>query len=125
MGILKSLFLLSGVPVRPTTTRERSRQYQRRANALAEEQNSLMEQQLAMQEQELAERLAQNERVQQRLNRVSNNKQTTSKNKKTTSKTSGGLEKLERLADLHSKGVLTDEEFESQKQIILKRLTTE
>ena len=118
MGILKSLFLLSGVPVRPTTTRERSRQYQRRANALAKEQNSLMEQQLAMQEQELAERLAQNERVQQRLNRVSNNNQT-------TSKTSGGLEKLERLADLHSKGVLTDEEFESQKQIILKRLTTE
>jgi hypothetical protein len=38
MGILKILGIASGIPMRPTTGRERSRRYQREANDLLEEQ---------------------------------------------------------------------------------------
>ena len=37
MGLIKGFFFLSGAPIRPTTTRERSRRYQRRTNELLED----------------------------------------------------------------------------------------
>ena len=38
MGLFKIIGLFSGLPIRPTTGRERARKYQRQANNLSEEQ---------------------------------------------------------------------------------------
>jgi len=37
VGLIKGFFFLSGMPVRPSTTRERSRKYQRQTNAWLEQ----------------------------------------------------------------------------------------
>ncbi len=55
MGLIKSLALLSGIPVRPTTSRERARKYQRQANALLAQQNRLLAEQTEMAERQIRE----------------------------------------------------------------------
>jgi hypothetical protein len=118
MGILKFTALMMGVPVRPTTTRERARKYQREANRLASQQNALLEQQLEQQ-------IASQEDAARRLQRLSELARSESDlSSKSVPEGPGtqsfsGLEKLAKLAELRDSGVLTDEEFERQKQIVL------
>lgn len=111
MGLFKGMLFLSGVPVRPSTTRERSRGYQREANKLSAEANDLLEEQVRSLEQ-LNRKLiaAQNQQI---------NSPIRQKSEPTTVEK---LEMISRLHDLHTSGVLTSDEYESQKQAILKTL---
>jgi len=111
MGVIKSLLLLSGVPVRPSTTRERSRGYQRDANRLARQQNELLAEQLRLQ-QEIGSGLQPDQAT--NLGPDSGNQP--------PAEPLDEYDKLERLARLHASGVLTDSEFKTQKEIVLRRI---
>ena len=118
MGILKTLALMSGVPVRPTTTRERSRRYQRTVNQLADQQNQLLEAQLESQL-DIQQRF---ERQQAELLGMKGPQQPANQPQEHASPGPlSAVERLEKLAKLRDAGVLTDQEFSEQKSSILTK----
>ena len=112
MGILKTLALMSGVPVRPTTTRERARKYQRQANALAAQEVALLEQQVAAQEAATARIAA--------LSEPAVGSPPVAGSQQSPSAATLRLEKLEKLGQLRASGVLTEDEFQAQKKLVLE-----
>ena len=62
MGLFKIIGLASGLPLRPTTGRERARKYQRQANQLLEAQVNEMQQLNAMQHAQQQQQVSENTR---------------------------------------------------------------
>ena len=139
MGILKTLALLSGIPVRPTTTRERARMYQRRsidqqkiANELMEEQNAILEAQIQQQLDTQKRLLAQQKSLEK--NHVNSQAQPEALDAKDSIKETAyseenpddlksALNRLEKLAELKESGALTEDEFQTLKSQTLENYT--
>jgi hypothetical protein len=109
MGLLKGLLLFGGLPVRPTTTRERSRGYQRKANNLQAEANEILEEQVRALE-AMSKRLMATQGVADPRKDAAGVRSESTIDK---------IEKIARLHDLHKSGALSEVEFEAQKQVIL------
>ena len=112
MGLIKGLLFSGGVPVRPSTTRERSRGYQRQANNLQAEANEFLEEQVRALE-------TMNKRL-MATQGGANTGQNTRCNPPETMEEK--LQKIARLHEHHNSGALTEAEFDSQKQSILKSI---
>lgn len=121
MGFFKkALFLTTGVPVRPTTKRERF-QYKMADEAeyqsqQARYQSQLMEQSLLAAEAELQR----SEEIKQRIAQAT--AASVEAKSAPSPEESDPLARLEQLADLHSAGALTDEEYEDLKAATIKEL---
>ena len=138
MGLIKgSLFLLSGGLIRPTTTRERSRQYQRRQIREQKLQNDLMEEQNALMEAQIQAQLDTQKRLIEQQNKLESQAQglkesptkinppqpegSSSMAAGLTSRSSA-IDRLEQLGELRKSEILTEEEFQELKKEILKEL---
>jgi hypothetical protein len=120
VGLIKGMLFVAGVPVRPTTTRERSRGYQRKANRLQEEANYHHNEANSLLEEQIRSLQAMNQKLQ-----VSKGSPRTGVAHSSTSAASGMPEKLDLLIRIHQlkeDGVLSDEEYQSQKQLIINAL---
>ena len=116
MGFIKKALLLSGVPVRPTTKRER---FQYQMVDEARYQSQMMEQsQLAAQA--AAAELERSEAIRQRM--AQNTALSTGAISTPDAEPSDPVARLERLAELHSAGVLNDEEYADLKAATIKEL---
>ena len=139
MGILKTLALLSGIPVRPTTTRERARMYQRRsinqqkiANELMEEQNQILEAQI-QQQLDTQNRLLAQQKSLEKTHASSKAQSETLDAKELIKETAhsdenpddlkSALNRLEKLAELKESGALTEDEFQTLKSQTLESYT--
>jgi len=139
MGILKTLALFSGIPVRPTTTRERARMYQRRsidqqkiANELIEEQNQILEAQVQQQldtqkrllaQQKSLEKTQASARTQPSTPDAKHSSKKTAETETSPSDLKSALKRLEKLAELKESGALTEDEFQTLKSQTLESYT--
>ena len=138
MGIIKGMmFLGSGGLIRPTTTRERSRMYQKRQiraqranNDLVAEQNELMESQIQAQLDANQRLMEQQEKLSAQARRleepatkvnVQQSDQSAPVDAGQTSRSSA-IDRLEKLGELRKSDILTEEEFQELKKEILKEL---
>ena len=120
MGLIKGMLFVTGVPVRPTTTRERSRGYQRKANRLQEEANYHHNEANSLLEEQIRALQAMNQQLE-----ISKGSPRTGEGQPGKSTASGMPEKLDLLIRIHQlreDGVLSDEEYQSQKQLIIDAL---
>ena len=117
MGLIKGLLFFGGMPVRPSTTRERSRGYQRQANNLQAEANEFLEEQVRALE-------TMNKRLMAAQGGANTGQNTRSNSPEAISPETmvEKLQKIGRLHELHKSGALTEAEFDSQKQSILKSI---
>ena len=139
MGILKGLaFLGSGGLIRPTTTRERARMYQRRQIREQKVQNDLMEEQNALMEKQIQAQLDTQNRLIEQQNKLEaqahqlkeppppkiNQPQPVEDSHMVAEQTSrsSAIDRLERLGELRKSEILTEEEFQELKKEILKEL---
>ena len=128
---------MGGIPVRPTTTRERSRQYQRRQIREQKLQNDLMEEQNALMESQIQAQLDTQKRLIEQQNKLEaqtralkepeptfNPPQTVKSAPVAAEQTSrsSAIDRLERLGELRKSDILTEEEFQELKKEILKEL---
>lgn len=112
MGLIKGMLFMSGMPVRPSTTRERSRHYQKKANRLQAEANDL-----------LAEQVESLRAMRERPVSIARDPSPMN-SQQSASSTQGNdqlerLNQLERLHNLHLSGALSDEEFNVLKNQLL------
>ena len=130
MGLLKGMAFMMGVPVRPTTTRERARMYQKRTYRAINRQTNALQGEMQETNGQLEES---NIHLAQPLSfpKIPKNQITTSQSsvpieeKNETaekSRTHETLEKIQQLSDLKDSGVLTADEFQTQKKQIIKSL---
>ena len=128
---------MGGIPVRPTTTRERSRMYQRRQIREQKLQNDLMEEQNALMESQIQAQLDTQKRLIEQQNKLEaqaralkepeptfNPPQTVESAPVAAEQTSrsSAIDRLERLGELRKSDILTEEEFQELKKEILKEL---
>ena len=128
---------MGGIPVRPTTTRERSRMYQRRQIREQKLQNDLMEEQNALMEAQIQAQLDTQKRLIEQQNKLEaqaralkepeptfNPPQTVESAPVAAEQTSrsSAIDRLERLGELRKSDILTEEEFQELKKEILKEL---
>ncbi len=131
MGLIKGMmFLGSGGLIRPTTTRERSRMYQKRQiraqranNDLVAEQNALMESQIEAQLETQKRLIEQQNKLEAQAHQLKE-PQSVEKSSGDAGQTSrsSAIDRLEKLGELRKSDILTEEEFQELKKEILKEL---
>jgi len=124
------MFLGSGGLIRPTTTRERSRMYQKRQiraqranNDLVAEQNALMESQIEAQLETQKRLIEQQNKLEAQAHQLKE-PQPVEKSSVDAGQTSrsSAIDRLEKLGELRKSDILTEEEFQELKKEILKEL---